>query len=97
MKTQSPQFCFHAKENDQLQPEVIIRATVEMRKYLIRYSDSIFIDMCKASMNDISWCYFDPVVKDNESMVRVVAECLCCLESNKMYAWCLLQLPKFET
>ena len=96
MKTLSPKLFFSMKQNKQLQLKAIIWATIEMRKDLVRYSDKICIDMHKASMNDIGWCYFALVVKDNGNKVHVIAECLCCLESNKMYAWCLLQLPQFE-
>ena len=77
MKTQSPKSCFSVKENKELQPEAIIWTTVEIRKDLVRHYDKIFIDMRKASINDIGWCYFAPVVKDNENMIRVEAECLC--------------------
>ena len=85
------------KENKEFQSKAIsIRETAEMRRDFIRYSNKIFIDMHKASTNDIGWCYFAPVVKDNENMIRVVAECLCCMESNEMYAWYLLQLPLFK-
>ena len=54
----------------------------EMRKDLACYSDSIFIGMCKASTNNLGWCYFTPVVKDNKNKVCVVAECIYCVESN---------------
>ena len=96
MKKQCPQFCFAVKENNASQSEEIIWMTAEMRKDLLQYSDCVFINMRKASMNDIGWCYFALIVKDNENMIQVVAEYLCCAESHDMYAWSLEQLPEFK-
>ena len=42
------------------------------------------------------WNYFGPTVKDCDRKVRVVAKCLCCAETNDMYAWGLQQLENFE-
>ena len=33
---------------------------------------------------------------DLENKIRIVAECLCCSESNEMYAWGMKQLEKVE-
>ena len=45
-------------------------------------------------MNDIGWCCCAPCVMNSENKVRVVAEYLCCSESNEMYAWVTDQLEK---
>ena len=97
LQDESPLFCFSLKRNDNGQPEAIMWCTAEMRRDLIRYSSSLFIDMRKTATNTIGWNYFGPSVKDCDLKVRVVGECLCCAETNDMYAWGLQQLQKFES
>ena len=65
-KLQSSQFCISVKENMESQLEATIWTTAEMRKDCMRYSDCMFIDMRKASMNNIGWCCFAPVVNGNK-------------------------------
>ena len=89
-------FCYSIKKNSEGSPCAIMWCTSEMRRDLIRYGDSLFIDMRKTATNDVGWNYFGPCIMDCEMKVRVVAECLCCVETNDMYAWGLYQLPRFE-
>ena len=86
LKNKCHNFCYAIKKNTQGQPEAIMWCTAEMRRDLIRYGHSIFIDMRKTATNNIGWNYFGPAIKDCETKVRVIAECLCCVESNDMYA-----------
>ena len=44
----------------------------------------------------IGWNYFGPSVKDCNLKVRIVGKCLCCAETNDMYALGLQQLERFE-
>ena len=62
------------KYNSEGQPEAILWSTLEIRRDLIRYSDSVFLDMLKTAMNDAGLCYLGPCVMDLETKVRVVAE-----------------------
>ena len=45
-------FCYKIKYINEGQPEAILWATLEMRRDLIRYSDAVFLDMCKTAMNN---------------------------------------------
>ena len=68
-----------------------------MRRELIRYSSSLFLDnMRKTATNNIGWNYLGPAVKDCDMKVWVAAECLCCVETNNIYVWGLQQLEIFE-
>ena len=96
MESDNPYFQWAMKTNAQGAPEVIAWATIEMRRDLLRFHDSLFIDMRKTVTNNLGWNYFGPTVKDGDMKVRVVAECLCCVEDQDMYAWVLRKLECFE-
>ena len=96
MESDNPHFQWAMMTNAQGAPEAIAWAMIEMRRDLLRFHDSLFIDMRKTVTNNLGWNYFGPTVKDGDMKVRVVAECLCCVEDQDMYAWVLRKLECFE-
>ena len=96
LQKKSPLVLFALIRTDKGQQEAIMWCTAKMRRDLIRYLSSLFIDMRKTATNHIGWNYFGPTVKDCDMKVWVVAECLCCVKTNAMYVCGLQQLENFE-
>ena len=65
---------------------------VELQLLFPTAEDIGSINNNKRDVNTIGWNYFGPSVKDCDLKVRVVGECLCCAETNDIYAWGLQQL-----
>jgi hypothetical protein len=53
LQDENPSFQYSLKKNEIGKPEAVAWATAEMRRDLIRFGDSMFIDMRKTAVNKI--------------------------------------------